>query len=86
MLIAARIDLIERAAALLQADAHELRMAHTLPPHTDWPADEREARNAHDELVLTANSLRNLADEMRTEAELMERISGACHMPRRAVA
>lgn len=63
----ARIDLIEEAAALIDAEAAILRAGHTLPTDLEFPPEEAEVERDHNALQFTALRLYNLADELRRE-------------------
>ena len=84
MMLAARIDLADTTADLIEQQAHNLRLTHTLGPDHQWPADDNTtARAEHDRLLLVACQMREMAREMRTEIDLMERITGAHFQCRR---
>ena len=85
MILAARIDVAERAADLLEAEARTLRLMHTVAPAHDWAPDDSTAQADHDRMLLTARQLRTMAGEMRIEIDLMERMSGTRHRPRMAL-
>ena len=59
---AARIALIERSAEIHEEEARNLRLRDGKPLVGSDQAN-------HDDMLLHANSLRNLANEMRGEAE-----------------
>ncbi len=72
----AAIDLIGRAAGLLDDEARALRECHTTgPAHNDW-SGQPDAHNAHDELMDVSTRLRLLARHMRREAT-QDGIAGA---------
>lgn len=83
MILAARIDIIESAIELIDGSARDLRRAHTLPPHAVWPPEDSVAQADHDRMLLIAHQLRTMVVEMRTEIDLMERISGVSFQPLR---
>ena len=85
MISAARIDAIERAADLLDAEARTLRLMHTVAPAHEWAPDDSTAQADHDQMLLSARQLRTIAGEMRVEIDVMERTGGVRHRPRMAL-
>lgn len=84
MILAARIDLIERSADLHEGEADCLRRSHTLAPHHLLAPDDSTAQSEHDQLLLVAHQLRAMARQMRVELDMMERVTGTRHHPERS--
>lgn len=76
MLIANRIATIRRMAELLESEARTLRLMHTLPPHTDWPAEDSATQADHDNMLQLATAGRRVADDMQRELDHMQTLSG----------
>jgi len=84
MILAARIDLAETAADLIEQQATDLRMAHTAGQDHQWTADDNStARAEHDRLLLVASQMRTMARELRDELDQMTGIIGQQYAPRR---
>lgn len=76
MILAARIAIIQRSAEMHEAEADCLRRMHTLPPHHQWSPDDSTAQAEHDQMLLVAHQLRQLARELQIELDWMHLVTG----------